>query len=149
MCDKVFLLFYFICTEIRSFLHNLCELFLPFRSESTFPHLSYISNKGYIRGIFMQSNKQRKWGELPIYCVETDKKVVGLSFDAAWGNDDTEQILAILKKHNVHVTFFMTGGWVEAYPEDVKAIYAAGHDVGNHGENHKNMSQISNEEKKE
>ena len=87
--------------------------------------------------------------ELPIYCVETDKKVVGLSFDAAWGNDDTEQILAILKKHNVHVTFFMTGGWVEAYPEDVKAIYAAGHDVGNHGENHKNMSQISNEEKKD
>ncbi len=25
--------------------------------------------------------------ELPIYCVETDKKQVSLSFDAAWGND--------------------------------------------------------------
>lgn len=87
--------------------------------------------------------------ELPIYCVETDKNVVGLSFDAAWGNEDTEQILSILKKHNVHVTFFMTGGWIEAYPEDVKAIYEAGHDIGNHGENHKNMSQLSNEEKKE
>lgn len=24
--------------------------------------------------------------ELPIYCVETDKKQVALSFDAAWGN---------------------------------------------------------------
>lgn len=49
--------------------------------------------------------------ELPIYCVETDKKQVALSFDAAWGNDDTGRILEILKKHNVKVTFFMTGGW--------------------------------------
>lgn len=49
--------------------------------------------------------------ELPIYCVETDKKQVALSFDAAWGNEDTRQILETLKKHNVKVTFFMTGGW--------------------------------------
>ena len=50
--------------------------------------------------------------ELPIYCVETDKKQVALSFDAAWGNEDTSRILETLKKHNVKVTFFMTGGWV-------------------------------------
>lgn len=43
----------------------------------------------------------------------------------------------------------MTGGWVESYPNDVKAILAAGHDLGNHSENHKNMSQLSNEEKKQ
>ena len=85
--------------------------------------------------------------ELPIYCVQTDEKKVALSFDAAWGNDDTQQILDILKKHDVHVTFFMTGGWVEKFPDDVKAIYDAGHDLGNHSENHKNMSQLSNEEK--
>lgn len=87
--------------------------------------------------------------ELPIYCVETPEKKVALSFDAAWGNEDTAKILEILKKHNIHVTFFMTGGWVEAYPDDVKAILAAGHDLGNHSENHKNMSQISNEEKEQ
>lgn len=40
----------------------------------------------------------------------------------------------------------MTGGWVESYPDDVKAIYEAGHDLGNHSENHKNMSQLSTEE---
>lgn len=32
---------------------------------------------------------------------------------------------------------------MEAYPEDVKAIAEAGHDLGNHSENHKQMSQIS------
>ncbi len=55
-------------------------------------------------------------------------------------------ILEILKKHNVKVTFFMTGGWVESYPDDVKAILADGHDLGNHSENHKNMSQLSDSE---
>ncbi|MBD5493387.1 MAG: polysaccharide deacetylase family protein [Lachnospiraceae bacterium] len=53
-------------------------------------------------------------------------------------------MLQILKEHDVKVTFFMTGGWVEAYPDDVKAILADGHDLGNHSENHKNMSQLSN-----
>lgn len=86
--------------------------------------------------------------ELPIYCVETAEPKIALSFDAAWGNEDTAQILEILKKHDVKVTFFMTGGWVKNYPDDVKAILAAGHDLGNHSENHKNMSQISDEEKK-
>ena len=84
--------------------------------------------------------------ELPIYCVETEEKKVALSFDAAWGNTDTQKILDILKEHNIHVTFFMTGGWVESYPEDVKKIHEAGHDLGNHSENHKNMSQLDKTE---
>ena len=87
--------------------------------------------------------------ELPIYCVETDEKKVALSFDAAWGNEDTQRILEILAKHNIHVAFFATGGWVESYPDDVKAILDAGHDLGNHSENHKNMSQLSNDEKEQ
>lgn len=83
---------------------------------------------------------------LPIYCVETDKPQVALSFDAAWGNQDTMQIMEILDKYNVKVTFFMTGGWVEKHPEDVKYIVSQGHDLGNHSENHKNMSQLGENE---
>ena len=91
--------------------------------------------------------------ELPIYCVETQEKKVALSFDAAWGNEDTQKILDILARHNVHVTFFMTGGWVDSYPDDVKAILeaiaAAPGGVLFHSENHKNMSQLSNDEKRQ
>lgn len=87
--------------------------------------------------------------ELPIYCVETAEQELALTFDAAWGNEDTAEILEILKRQEVRVTFFMTGGWVEAYPEDVKAILQAGHDLGNHSENHLNMSRLSDTEKKE
>ena len=81
--------------------------------------------------------------ELPIYCVEKEKPQISISFDAAWGNDDTASLLATLKKHKVKATFFMTGGWIEKYPDDVKAIAAGGHDLGNHSENHKQMSQLS------
>ena len=87
--------------------------------------------------------------ELPIYCVETDKPQIALTFDAAWGNEDTKQIMEVLRKNDVKVTFFMTGGWVENYPDDVKMILAEGHDLGNHSENHKNMSQISDSEIKD
>ena len=82
--------------------------------------------------------------KLPIYRVNTDKPMVALSFDAAWGNEDTQKILDILKKYKINVTFFMTGGWVESYPDDVKAIKAAGHDLGNHSEHHKHMPQLNN-----
>ena len=84
--------------------------------------------------------------ELPIYSVETEKPEISISFDAAWGNEDTQRILDILAKHQVKATFFMTGGWVEKYPEDVKKILKAGHDLGNHSENHRQMSQLSEEE---
>lgn len=87
--------------------------------------------------------------KLPIYCVEQSEKKVALSFDAAWGNEDTKKILDILKKKKVHVTFFMTGGWIEKYPDDVKAISKAGHELGNHSQNHKQMSTLSAEECKE
>ncbi|CRZ34962.1 polysaccharide deacetylase [Herbinix hemicellulosilytica] len=87
--------------------------------------------------------------DLPIYSVETDENKVALSFDAAWGNDDTQRILDILEKHNVKVTFFMTGEWVRKYPEDVKKIAAAGHDLGNHSENHKQMTKLTKEQCKE
>lgn len=87
--------------------------------------------------------------ELPIYSVEIPEKQVALSFDAAWGSEDTQDILDILAKYDIKTTFFMTGGWVESYPNDVKKIYAAGHDLGNHSENHKNMSQLSESECKE
>lgn len=94
----------------------------------------------------VSSTNQR---ELPIYCVSCDEPKIALTFDAAWGNEDTGEILGILEKQDVKVTFFMTGGWVDTYPEDVMRIYAAGHDLGNHSQNHKNMSQLSEAEIKE
>ena len=49
--------------------------------------------------------------QLPIYCVRKDYKVLSLTFDAAWGNEDTQQLIDILGKYNVKATFFVVGGW--------------------------------------
>ncbi len=83
---------------------------------------------------------------LPIYCVETESPCIALTFDAAWGNEDTVQILDILKKHDVTATFFMTGGWVENYPDDVLRIYEAGHELGNHSLSHPDMITLTTDE---
>ena len=86
--------------------------------------------------------------KLPIYCVETDKKQVAISFDAAWGNDDTEQLISILKEYEVPATFFVVGSWVDKYPESVKQLSDAGHQVQNHSNTHPYMTQLSTEQMK-
>ena len=58
--------------------------------------------------------------QLPIYCVQRDQKMVSLSFDAAWGNEDTQQLIDILGTYDVKATFFVVGEWVDKYPESVK-----------------------------
>lgn len=84
--------------------------------------------------------------ELPIYSVDTEKQVVALTFDSAWGTEDLADILAILKKHNAPSTFFVTGDWAEKNPDAIKSIDAAGHEIANHGNAHKHMPQLSKEE---
>lgn len=81
--------------------------------------------------------------KVPIYSVDCSEKKVAISFDAAWGNEQTQGILDCLAKYKIKSTFFMTGGWVAKYPEDVINISKAGHDLGNHSENHKQMSTLS------
>ena len=55
--------------------------------------------------------------ELPIYSVDVQEKKIALSFDAAWGAEDFDQIMKVLDKHKVKTTFFMTGEWVKKYPD--------------------------------
>lgn len=81
--------------------------------------------------------------KLPIYCVDTAEKKIAISFDAAWGNDDTHTLIEILKEYDVPATFFVVGAWVDKYPESVKELSAAGHRVQNHSNTHPYMTQIS------
>ncbi len=81
--------------------------------------------------------------ELPVYCVQRDGKYVSLTFDAAWGNEDTQILIDTLAKYNVKATFFVVGEWVDKYPESVKALADAGHEVMNHSDAHPHMSRLS------
>ena len=84
--------------------------------------------------------------QLPIYCVERDQKMVSISFDAAWGNEDTQELIDILDRYSVKATFFVVGDWVEKYPESVLALHEAGHEVMNHSDTHAHFNSLSAEE---
>lgn len=81
--------------------------------------------------------------ELPVYNVDTEEKVLSISFDAAWGRANTEEILNILDQYDVRTTFFLVGFWAEKHPDLVAEIVARGHEIGNHSATHPHMAQLS------
>lgn len=84
--------------------------------------------------------------KIPVYGVDCgEEKKVALTFDAAWGADKTLKILEILKKYDVKATFFLVGFWLDKYPEETKAIAESGCEIGNHSNNHLQMSELSEE----
>ena len=72
--------------------------------------------------------------------------MLSISFDAAWGNEDTQQLIDILGKYNIKATFFVVGEWVDKYPESVKALHDAGHEVMSHSNDHAHFNSLSAEE---
>ena len=84
--------------------------------------------------------------ELPVYCVQQDEKIVALSFDAAWGNEDTQTLIDILDQYGVNTTFFVVGDWVDKYPESVRALAEAGNEVMNHSSSHAHFSALNTDE---
>ncbi len=86
---------------------------------------------------------------LPIYCVETEEKKIALTFDAAWGADDTDTLIEILQRYNAKATFFVVGEWVDKYPDEVKKLSDAGFDVMNHSATHPYMTHLSEAAMKE
>lgn len=80
---------------------------------------------------------------LPIYCTEQPDKTVSISFDAAWGAEDTQMLIDIMAEHDVKATFFVVGEWVDKYPDSVKALHDAGHEIMNHSDTHPHMTNLS------
>lgn len=87
--------------------------------------------------------------DLPIYSVQKEEKICAISFDAAWGNEDTHDLIKILEKYNVKTTFFVVGEWVDKYPESVKELSNAGHEIMNHSNTHPHMTKLSKEKMQE
>lgn len=84
--------------------------------------------------------------QLPVYSVQRSDKAAAISFDAAWGNEDTQTLIDILREHDVRTTFFVVGDWVDKYPESVRALAEAGHEVMSHSSHHDHFSKLSSEQ---
>lgn len=92
----------------------------------------------FLGGYFLTSSRTFQFfGEL-YSTISTKKKVIALTFDDG-PSPKTEEILAILEKHNVLATFFLTGNSMHHYFLETKMIVAAGHEIGNHTYSHKRL----------
>lgn len=83
---------------------------------------------------------------LPIYNVKTEEKKVAFTMNCAWNADDIDSILQTLEENQTEITFFMVGDWIEKFPEAVKKIYEAGHEIASHSNTHPHVNNLSYEE---
>jgi len=70
------------------------------------------------------------------FLLSLKKECVYLTFDDGPNPESTPQILAILKKHEIKATFFITGRNIEKNPALINQIIFDGHGLGIHGYDH-------------
>jgi len=75
--------------------------------------------------------------------VETNEKVVALTFDDGPTPEFTPVVLSVLRKKGVKATFFLIGSETDKNNEQARAIVAEGHELGNHSYWHRNMTLVS------
>ena len=68
---------------------------------------------------------------------------VSLMLNVYWGTEEVYRILDILQARNAKATFFIGGCWADDNVECLRAIFAAGHEIGNHGYFHKDHAKLS------
>lgn len=66
--------------------------------------------------------------------------LLALTIDAGASKQRAEQVLAVLRDKGIITTFFLTGQFIERYPEVVKSLVAQGHEVGNHTYSHPHLT---------
>lgn len=85
------------------------------------------------------------FGEL-VHKVDTEQKLVALTFDDGPTPHYTTDILQLLELYQVKATFFVTGSETQRYMTQAKQIVAAGHQLGNHSWSHQRMLFMSLDE---
>jgi probable sporulation protein (polysaccharide deacetylase family) len=84
----------------------------------------------------------------PVYHGRPECSHVAMAINVAWGEEFIPDLLKIFQEEKVKVTFFLVGTWVKAFPELVKSLDTAGHELANHGLEHGHPSQMNREQLK-
>ncbi len=84
--------------------------------------------------------------ELPIYSVNTPDKQMALTINCAWDDSDIDRLLQILEDRNIRATFFIVGDWCDKYPDAVRKLAQAGHELGSHSDTHPDMARQTREQ---
>jgi probable sporulation protein (polysaccharide deacetylase family) len=82
----------------------------------------------------------------PIYHGSEQTKKIALTCNVVWGEEYVPQMLEILKKNNVKMTFYVGGQWAKDFPELTLKMAKSGHELGNHSYSHPHPTFISKAE---
>lgn len=93
--------------------------------------------------VFTSVGTQAVERKLPVYNVERGDNKIALTFDVAWENSNTAELIRILDEFDAQATFFVTGDWCDRYPEDVMMFYEAGHEIQNHSDQHPHVQGMN------
>lgn len=81
-----------------------------------------------------------------LWRVQTEERVVALSFDDGPHPEFTPAILDLLARHHLPATFFLIGRYVLKYPLLAQRIAAGKHEIGNHTFSHRILPLLRDEE---
>lgn len=81
----------------------------------------------------------------PIYNGDRQSGRVSLMINVYWGTEYLDEMLKVLEEEDVKTTFFVGGSWVAKNGEYLQKICKNGHEIGNHGYNHKDHKKLSQE----
>lgn len=74
-----------------------------------------------------------------VWRVNTEEKVIALTFDDGPDPDSTLTILDLLSAYKAKSTFFVIGKRANSHPHVLSTIYNQGHEIANHTYNHIDM----------
>lgn len=85
--------------------------------------------------------------DMPIFDVKVDgdsekMNYMCLTFDSAYINKYTHDILDVLDEYNIKSTFFMTYEFMEKNPDQIMEIIKRGHEIGNHSTSHPDLNKL-------
>ncbi len=78
----------------------------------------------------------------PSVTVDPSAKLLALTFDDGPYTAVDDVIMQAAAQVDGHVTFFWLGNRLKSYPDTVKAVLAAGHEIGNHSSTHPQLTGL-------
>lgn len=98
----------------------------------------------FLIGLAILANQEKHQRVIaPIYQGSEKEKRIALACNVFWGEEYMPKMLDICKEENIKITFFAGGTWVEDFPDLLKKMDAAGHEIGSHGYSHPHPDQLS------
>lgn len=98
--------------------------------------LAFVLLKGLV---WLTSYRSPQFIGKAITHINTDKKLIALTFDDGPFPPYTDSILRILREQEIHASFFVIGKNAWLHPDLIKQIYREGHEIGNHSWSHKSL----------